>query len=82
MLAERVAAGDLPPIEERLPLKPKMVNALPPEHLTPELGSHGGTLRLAGQGMQYDNDGYMMHCQVLLFHTAWYPGRQHHAERL
>jgi len=62
MLAEKVAAGELPPIEERLPLEPKIVNALPPEWLTPEIGKHGGTLRLADGTVQYSNDGYMMHC--------------------
>jgi peptide/nickel transport system substrate-binding protein len=66
MLAERVAAGDLPPIEERLPLEPKIVNAMPPDWLDPEVGKHGGTMRLAGQAVQYDNDGYMMHCTPLL----------------
>ncbi|NLF03305.1 MAG: ABC transporter substrate-binding protein, partial [Anaerolineales bacterium] len=62
MLAEKVAAGELPPIEERLPLEPKIVNALPPDWLTPEIGKHGGTLRLADGTVQYSNDGYMMHC--------------------
>lgn len=66
MLAELVKAGKLPPIEERLPLNPKLVNALPAEWLTPEIGQYGGTLRILSPNVQYDNDGYMMHVQPLL----------------
>ena len=66
MLAERVRAGTLPPVDERLPHNPKLINALPPEWLTPEIGKYGGTMRLAGPAVQYDNDGYMMHCTPLL----------------
>ena len=61
MLAELVKAGKLPPVEERLPLNPKLINDLPPEWLTLEVGQYGGTIRLLGPAMQYDNDGYMMH---------------------
>ena len=40
LLAARVAAGELPPLEERLPLEPLV--------LTPrEIGTYGGTVRLA-----------------------------------
>ena len=66
MLADMVAAGDLPPVDERLPVDPKLINALPAEWLTPEVGVLGGVLRLAGPAVQYDNDGYMMHVQPLL----------------
>ncbi|MBV7337227.1 hypothetical protein KFU94_55160 [Chloroflexi bacterium TSY] len=38
MLAERVAAGDLPPVEERLPTNPAVVEPLE------EIGTYGGTL--------------------------------------
>ncbi|NLX44139.1 MAG: twin-arginine translocation signal domain-containing protein, partial [Chloroflexi bacterium] len=38
MLAERVAAGDLPPVEERLPDEPRICEIIG------EIGSYGGTL--------------------------------------
>jgi peptide/nickel transport system substrate-binding protein len=68
MLAELVKAGKLPPIEERLPINPKQCVDLPVEWLTQEVGEYGGTYRLAGPAMQYDNDGYMM-CETPLLHT-------------
>lgn len=40
MLAERVASGDLPPVEERLPVNPRIIE-LPGS----EIGSYGGELR-------------------------------------
>ena len=72
MLADLVKAGKLPPIQERLPLNPKLLDSLPPEWLKLEVGQYGGTLRLAGPAMQYDNDGYMM-CETPLLIT---PGIQ------
>ena len=42
MLAARVRAGDLPPVEERLPKQPLMIK---PAH---EIGQYGGTLRTEG----------------------------------
>jgi peptide/nickel transport system substrate-binding protein len=68
MLAELVKTGKLPPIQERLPANPKIVQDLPPEWLKQEVGQFGGTLRLAGPAMQYDNDGYMM-CETPLLNT-------------
>ena len=41
MLAEMVAAGDLPPIEERLPAEPLVVQTID------TIGEYGGTLRFA-----------------------------------
>lgn len=49
MLAEKVAAGKLPPIEERLPVEPFVVGPgtlISEEWLDWEAGRHGGTLRL------------------------------------
>ncbi|NLF01773.1 MAG: hypothetical protein GX601_12430, partial [Anaerolineales bacterium] len=68
MLAERVAAGELPPLEERLPLKPlvvkdgmiSMAGAIP--DLT--LGQYGGTFRTAHQAGGLD---------VELFYTSVEP---------
>jgi peptide/nickel transport system substrate-binding protein len=44
MLAERVAAGELPPVEERLPEDPLVVEPLE------AVGQYGGTLRAGGVG--------------------------------
>lgn len=43
-LAVRVAAGELPPVEERLPLEPRVVDPVE------EIGRYGGTLRRAWTG--------------------------------
>ncbi len=43
MLAEKVANGDLPPVDERLPLEPRVVD--PPG----EIGTYGGTLKMLDQ---------------------------------
>jgi peptide/nickel transport system substrate-binding protein len=45
MLAELVAAGELPPVEERLPVNPRVIT---PTH---EVGQYGGTLRRAFKGL-------------------------------
>jgi peptide/nickel transport system substrate-binding protein len=50
MLAEKVSAGELPPVEERLPENPLVItterNAAPDDLLTLEVGTYGGTMRL------------------------------------
>lgn len=45
MLAERVAAGELPPVDERLPENPCVVPVLE------SVGNYGGTMRRAFKGM-------------------------------
>ncbi len=48
VLAQMVAAGDLPPVEERLPDNPMVVTTgtlVRAEDLTVEIGQYGGTLR-------------------------------------
>ena len=45
MLADLVANGSLPPVEERLPINPRVVT--PPN----EVGQYGGTLRRAFKGI-------------------------------
>lgn len=59
MLAELVEAGQLPPLEERLPLNPKVADDFLPQHLTVEVGRHGGTLRLLGPSKQYSHDSFI-----------------------
>jgi len=48
MLADMVAAGDLPPVEERLPTNPKVIPVVD------EIGTYGGTLRFADTGERMD----------------------------
>lgn len=50
MLAERVAAGDLPPVAERLPEEPMVVQP------TNEIGVYGGRLTGAGMAPETTND--------------------------
>ncbi|MFK4810898.1 ABC transporter substrate-binding protein [Devosia sp. ZW T5_3] len=49
VLQELVAAGSLPPVEERLPANPEVINPLD------ELGSYGGTLRFGLRGSSDHN---------------------------
>jgi peptide/nickel transport system substrate-binding protein len=53
MLAERVAAGELPPVGERLPAEPLVVEP------TNMVGQYGGTLYCAGLAPETTND-----CQI------------------
>lgn len=47
MLAARVAAGELPPVDERVPINPRVgVPQIPADWVTQEVGKYGGTLRL------------------------------------
>lgn len=46
MLRTRVAAGELPPVEERLPKEPGRVKDIAPENIDLEIGQYGGTLRV------------------------------------
>ncbi len=48
MLAEMVEAGELPPVEERLPLNPKVIPVVD------EIGTYGGTLRVADTNERLD----------------------------
>ena len=53
MLAELVAAGKLPPVEDRLPLEPYVVGPgvlMPEDALDFTAGTYGGTMRLSQEG--------------------------------
>jgi peptide/nickel transport system substrate-binding protein len=51
MLAEKVARGELPPVEERLPEEPLVIE------VTDSIGQYGGTITVGGLGMNlYHND--------------------------
>lgn len=59
VLAERVAAGELPPVEERLPDNPFVVGPgvlIVEEDLDWEVGRYGGTLRVASKVANWQPD--------------------------
>ncbi|MBZ0297854.1 MAG: ABC transporter substrate-binding protein [Anaerolineae bacterium] len=55
MLKERVDAGDLPPVEERLPSNPKVIPVVD------EIGQYGGTLHVGDTGERLDEALRMRH---------------------
>lgn len=71
MLAERVAAGELPPIEDRLPLEPYVVRA---DDLVVgmdfQIGKHGGIIRLPSDSPGGDPHIYIAFNEPLI----WAPG--------
>ncbi len=54
MLRAKVAAGELPPVEERLPEEPVVVQVVE------EIGQYGGTINVVTTGVEDAQDGYMM----------------------
>ncbi|MGI6173115.1 MAG: ABC transporter substrate-binding protein [Christensenellales bacterium] len=56
MLTARVEAGELPPLEERLPAETKLPNEILPEYLDYECGSYGGTMRFITSIVNWDAD--------------------------
>ncbi len=53
-LAERVAAGELPPVEDRLPLDPYVVE------VRDRIGDYGGTVRSATMGIEFAGEDTML----------------------
>ena len=56
MLDAKVESGELPPVEERLPNNPKLVNESSPEALDYEIGAYGGDLRTVTSSVNWDGD--------------------------
>ncbi len=56
MLDERVNTGVLPPVEERLPDNPKLINESSPEALEYEIGAYGGTIQTVTASVNWDGD--------------------------
>ena len=57
MLAAKVAAGELPPVDERLPKEPQVgVANIPEDWLKPEIGNYGGTLRMVDYDQTIGHD--------------------------
>ncbi len=71
LLAARVAAGELPPVEERLPVEPFVVSQrmLVVSYDT-EIGTYGGTMRLPQEGSGGDPHIYIGSVEPLV----WAPG--------
>ena len=66
MLDARVEAGELPPVEERLPEVTKLPDEISDEYLDYECGNYGGTLRLTTQVVNWDADGFVGMNEALL----------------
>ncbi|MFC6226620.1 ABC transporter substrate-binding protein [Paenibacillus allorhizosphaerae] len=56
----------LPDIAERLPKEPKLTNEMPPELLTYQIGSYGGTLRTARTDVNTDNTVFIIENEPLV----------------
>ncbi len=57
---------DLPPVEERLPKEPKVINEMPADLMEYEIGTYGGTLRTAIPFVEWDPSVWAMHTEPLL----------------
>ncbi len=66
MLAAKVEAGELPPVDERLPLEPKLVNEMPSSVLTLESGRFGGDLRTVTAVPEWDADVFVMNNEPII----------------
>ena len=66
MLDASVEAGELPPVEERLPENPRIVKEMLDEHLDMEIGNYGGTIRLTTSVVNWDADGFIGNNEALL----------------
>ncbi len=73
-LAERVAAGQLPPVEDRLPLEPLII---PPVE---RIGHYGGTWRRGFTGLDTNNMDRIAHDHVLYFDFDGYTLMPHIAK--
>ena len=75
VLAAKVAAGELPPIEQRLPNEPLVLSAewndVPAPDLDFQVGKHGGTLRAVRTGANWDADVWAMQTEPLISAPGW-----------
>ncbi|MDF2961984.1 MAG: extracellular solute-binding protein family 5 [Paenibacillus sp.] len=62
MLAEK----GLPPVKDRLPKEPKLTNEMPPDLLTYQIGSYGGTLRAARTDVNSDTTVFILQNEPLV----------------
>lgn len=61
-----VEAGELPPVEERLPDAPRLVKEMTDEDLDLQVGNYGGTLRLVTSVVNWDADVFVGNDEALL----------------
>ena len=61
-----VEAGEIPPVEERLPENPCQIKEVLDEYLEQEVGNYGGTLRFATNGVNWDADVFVANQEALL----------------
>jgi len=70
MLRTKVAAGELPPVQERLPIEPKVLtaerNEVPKGNLDFEIGQYGGVLRSVQPAPDWNPDIFVMNDENLL----------------
>ena len=76
MLAERVASGDLPAVDERLPDEPLVLTlerSAAPDGMLDELaiGSYGGDVRLINLAPNFAPEMYFMTIETLLARPGW-----------
>ncbi|MGI6238359.1 MAG: ABC transporter substrate-binding protein [Christensenellales bacterium] len=66
MLDALVESGTLPPVEERLPENPKLINESSPEALEYEVGNYGGTIRFVTSSVNFDADCFIAQTENIL----------------
>ena len=76
MLAERVADGELPPVNERLPESPLVLTlerSAAPDGMLDELkiGTYGGTVRLINLAPNFAPEMYFMTLETMLSRPGW-----------
>ena len=77
MLDELVDNGTLPPVEERLPVNPKVADDRSAEYLEDgefEIGTYGGTIRSGSVTPNYNGDVFIMLTENLLTMVDTYSG--------
>jgi peptide/nickel transport system substrate-binding protein len=69
-LQELVKAGELPPLDERLPMQPKVLspgsNEVPEADLDLTIGTYGGVIRMAQPAPEWNPDAFVMCDEPLL----------------
>ena len=65
-LDDKVAAGELAPVAERLPKVTKLPDEILPEFLDYEIGKYGGTMRFITAVVNWDADVFIMNNEGLL----------------
>jgi peptide/nickel transport system substrate-binding protein len=75
MLTELANAGELPALEERVPVAPKVSNEMPPSQLAFQVGRYGGTIRTLTPSPEWDTDIFVM-CNEPLINTPGILGEE------